>query len=352
MKKKIALALAAVMMVGLFAGCGGTKTPDATESKAPATESKAPAPAAEAKTYNIGVAIYEFNDNFMTLYRNEIESYFQTLETDTAKYKVTIVDGKTDMATQTNQIDTFITQKMDLIICNLVQTSSADTIIDKVVAAGIPLVLINREPLGETDESYPGILNNPTVCYVGADARQSGTFQGEIVRDLDNKGDVNGDGVVKYVMIEGDPENVDAQYRTEFSIKALKDAGINVECLVDNVGNWQTDKGQEIAASALAQYGTDIDVIFCNNDGMAIGAAAAIDAAGRKVGEDILLLGVDALDQCVDMIKKGTMTGTVLNDHIGQSHKAVDVAVDLLNGKSIDNYYWVDYVKVDADYVK
>ncbi|MBO5034122.1 MAG: galactose ABC transporter substrate-binding protein [Oscillospiraceae bacterium] len=335
--KLLALIMAGVMILSLFTACGkkdeGSNGGDG------------------AKTYKVGVAIYEFNDNFMTLYRNEIEAYFKTLETDTVKYKVTTVDGKNDMATQTNQIDTFITQQMDVIICNLVQTSSAEAIIDKVVAAGIPLVLINREPLGETDESYPGILDNANVCYVGADARQSGTFQGEIVRDLPNKGDMNGDGVVKYVMIEGDPENVDAQYRTEFSIKALTDAGIKVECLVDQIGNWQTDKGQEIANSALVQYGSEIDVIFCNNDGMALGAAQAISANGRKVGEDILLLGVDALDDCVDMIKAGTMTGTVLNDHIGQSHKAVDVAVKLLNGETIDNYYWVDYVKVDSAYV-
>lgn len=331
-KRILAGLLAALMLIGLVAGCAKKDGGDV-------------------KTYNVGVSIYQFDDNFMTLYRNEIDAYFKTLETDQVKYKVTIQDAKNDMATQTNQIDTFITQKMDVIICNLVQTSSAETIIDKVVAADIPLVLINREPLGETDESYAGILDNPKVCYVGADARQSGTYQGEIVAALDNKGDMNGDGVVKYVMIEGDPENPDAQYRTEFSIKALKDAGINVECLVDQVGNWATDKGQQIAASALTQYGTDIDVIFCNNDGMAIGAAAAIEAAGRKVGEDILLLGVDALDDCVDMVKEGTMTGTVLNDHIGQSHTAVDVAVKALNGEAIDNYYWVDYVKVDAAYV-
>ena len=84
--------------------------------------------------------------------------------------------------------------------------------------------------------------------------------------------------------------------------------------------------------------------------GMALGAAAAITAAGRTVGEDIYLLGVDALEECQEMVKNGTMTGTVLNDHVGQSHKAVDVAVQALNGEAIDNYYWVDYVKVDASY--
>ena len=107
MKKRVlSLLLAGVMLVGVLAGCGGDK--------------------GGAKTYNVGVSIYQFDDNFMTLYRNEIEAYFKTLETDDVKYKVTIQDAKNDMATQTNQIDTFITQKMDVIICNLVQTSSAE----------------------------------------------------------------------------------------------------------------------------------------------------------------------------------------------------------------------------------
>ena len=340
MKKIIALVLALVMVFALVAcGSSGSK-------------------ASDVKTYKVGVAIYQFDDNFMTLYRNEIESYFKTLETDKVKYDVTIVDGKNDMAEQSNQIDNFITQKMDVIMLNLVQTSSAEAIIDKVVNAGIPLVLINREPLaydenGNTlDEQYAGILDNPTVCYVGADARQSGTYQGEIIAELPDHGDLNGDGKVSYIMIEGDPENIDAQYRTEFSIKALKDAGIEVECLDDQVGNWAQAKGEEITSTALAAYGDKLEVVFCNNDAMALGAATAIETAGRVVGEDIYLLGVDALAEAIDLIKAGEMTGTVLNDHIGQSHAAVDVAVKLLNGEEIENYYWVDYVKVDKAYAE
>ena len=350
MKKLISLLLVLAMALTLVACGGKTEAPAETQAAAEAPAAAPEAPAAEVTTYDVGVAIYQYNDNFMTLYRQEIEAYFKTLETDTVKYNITMVDSKNDMAEQTNQIDTFITQGMDVIILNLVQTSSAEVLIDKIVAADIPLVLINREPLGETDESYPGIINNPTVCYVGADARQSGTYQGEIVLALDDKGDANGNGKVDYVMIIGDPENPDAQYRTEFSIKALTDAGVEVNCLVENVGNWDQTKGQEIAAAALAQFGDEIDVIFCNNDGMALGAAAAIEAAGRVVGEDIYLLGVDALDECQEMVQAGTMTGTVLNDHIGQSHAAVDVAVKALNGEAIDNYYWVDYLKVDAAY--
>ncbi len=334
MKKVISLLLVLVMLASMVACMSGCVSEGGV------------------KTYKVGVAIYQYTDNFMTLYRQEIEAYFKTKETDTVKYDVKFVDSKNDMNEQSAQVDNFITQGMDVIILNLVQTSSADVLIDKIVAANIPLVLINREPLGETDESYPCIINNDKVCYVGADARQSGTYQGEIIRDLPANGDINGDGTVKYIMIMGDPENPDAQYRTEFSIKALTDAGVKVEELSKQTGNWDQTKGQEIAASALTQYGNDIDVIFCNNDGMALGAAQAIAAAGRKVGEDIYLVGVDALAECVEMIGAGTMTGTVLNDHIGQSHKAVDVAIELLEGKEIQSYYWVNYVKVDKAYVE
>ena len=334
MKKVLSLLLAVVMMFSLVA-CGGGEEAGS-----------------DVTTYKVGVAIYQFDDNFMTNYRNELVSYFETKNTDTVKYEVTLVDSKNDMATQTDQIRNFITQGMDLIICNLVQTSSADAIIDEVVAAEIPLVLINREPLKyDADgvpmkEAYEGILDNPTVCYVGADARQSGTYQGEIVLELPDQGDIDGDGVIRYVMVVGDPENIDAQFRTEFSIKALKDAGKEVECLVEQVGNWATDQGQTIAANAITAHGDKIDVIFCNNDGMALGAKAAIDAAGLVVGEDLYLLGVDALPEVVELIKEGKMTGTVLNDHIAQSHAAVDAAVDVLAGGEMQNYYWANYAKI------
>ena len=337
MKKILALALALCMV---FSFCAMSASAD------------------DVKTYKVGVSIYQYTDNFMTLYRNEILNYFASLETDTVKYEVTMQDGKNDMAEQTNQIRNFITQGMDVIILNLVQTSSADAVIEEIVAAGIPCVLINREPLaydadGNTiDEGYEGILDNPNVCYVGCDARQSGTFQGEMVLALDNQGDINGDGKVSYIMIEGDPENIDAQYRTEFSVKALTDAGVEVECLDDQVGNWDQTKGQELCANALTKYGTSVEVVFCNNDAMALGAATAIQTAGRTVGEDIYLYGVDALEEAVMLVKDGDMSGTVLNDANGQAHTAVDVAVQLLNGEEIDNYYWVDYVMVDQAYAE
>ena len=290
----------------------------------------------------VGVAIYKFDDNFMTLYREELQRYFEEdLSQDGVRYHVTLVDGKGDQAEQTNQIDNFIANQVDVLICNLVQASSASTVVEKCRAANIPVVFINREPAQEDLELWPG-----RTAYVGADARQSGTFQGEIIADTPNQGDWNGNGTVDYVMIMGDPENVDAQYRTEYSVKALEDAGLTPRKLFEQRGDWDQAKGQELAQNALTQFGDQVDVIFCNNDAMALGAAQAISAAGRTVGRDIYLVGVDALEECQEMVQAGTMTGTVLNDHVSQAHTAAEVAIRAVNGEDLEPYYWVDYVKV------
>ena len=76
--------------------------------------------------------------------------------------------------------------------------------------------------------------------------------------ETETKGDINGDGKVSYIMIQGDPENVDAQYRTEFSVKALTDAGVEVEELLKQRGDWDQAKAQQIAQDALNQYGDEV----------------------------------------------------------------------------------------------
>ena len=242
----------------------------------------------------------------------------------------------------------FITEGVDVLIINPVNSSSAATITDKVVAAGIPLVYINREPDEEEQKRWSD--NNWDVTYVGCDARQSGTFQGEMISDLGlDTVDLNGNGKIDYVMVEGDPENVDAQYRTEYSVKALEDAGLEVNCLSDQVGNWQQDQAQQIVANALGQYGNDVEVVFCNNDAMALGALQAIQSAGRTVGTDIYLVGVDALSEALEDVLAGTMTGTVFNDHFSQSHSAADAAINYITGAGNDHYIGCDYVKVTKD---
>ena len=355
MKKKILGVLLAASLAFSVTACGGSTETEApadtsTETEAPAAEEETPAAEETADSgladKKVGVCIYQFADNFMTLFRNELESYL--IAQGFSKDNIKIVDGANDQATQSGQIDSFIAEGVDVLIINPVNSSSANTITDKVVGANIPLVYINREP--NADEEQRWADNNWNVCYVGCDARQSGTMQGEIIADLGlDKIDFNGNGKIDYIMIEGDPENVDAQYRTEFSVKALEDAGLEVNCLDDQVGMWDQAKGQELCANDLSKFGNDVEVVFCNNDAMALGALQAIQAAGRTVGTDIYLVGVDALTEVVQDVIDGTITGTVFNDHFSQAHSSADAAINYLNGSTNEHYIGCDYVKVTTD---
>lgn len=353
-KKLLGILLSVAMVATLLVGCGSSadSAAPAADAAAPAADTAAEAPAADtasAGSYadkKVGVCIYQFSDNFMTLYRTELENYLISL--GFSKDNISIVDGANDQATQTNQIQNFITEGVDVLIINPVNSSSAETITDMVVGAGIPLVYVNREPDAAEEQRWSD--NGWDVTYVGCDARQSGTYQGELIVDLGLDAiDFNGNGKVDYIMIEGDPENIDAQYRTEFSVKALQDAGMEVNCLDDQVGMWQQDQAQQLVANSLAAYGNDIEVVFCNNDAMALGALQALNTAGRTVGKDVYLVGVDALSEALEDVIAGTMTGTVFNDHFAQSHGAADAAAKFVDGGKNEYYIGCDYVKVTKD---
>ena len=165
-KKAAAVALASMMALSL-AGCSSSteettaaaETTAAETTEAAAEEETTAAEAAEeaAETAaaavgdvdlsdkKVGISIYQFNDNFMTLYREELVRYL-TEDLGFAAENVVVQDGKGDQAEQTNQIQNFITQQYDVLILNLVQASSAPDVTDMCHAAGIPVVYINREP--------------------------------------------------------------------------------------------------------------------------------------------------------------------------------------------------------------
>ena len=355
MRKRFSAAMALALSCAMvLTACSGGSKP--AETTAAAEETTAAADAAETvkeaiegkdpAEVKVGISIYQFADNFMTLYRNELQKYLVD-ELGLKAENISIMDGKNDQSEQMNQIRNFVTQGFDVMIINLVQASSEPDVTNICNEAGIPVVYINREPDAAEEERWESEGLNAT--YVGCDARQSGTYQGEEILETANKGDINGDGKVSYIMIQGDPENVDAQYRTEFSVKALTDAGMEVEELLKQRGDWDQAKAQQIAQDALNQYGDKIEVIFCNNDAMALGALQAIEAAGRKVNEDIYLVGVDALTEAVQNVIDGKQTGTVFNNHFAQAQAASDIAVKFLSGEKVDAVNMVNYEKVTKD---
>lgn len=353
-KKTAAIFFLAVLMAVQTAGCGNEsrvsgneeieKGAETAEVSVSETEEKEEGNVLADK--KIGVCIYQFNDSFMTLFRSELESYL--INQGFLKENIFILDGKNDMENQTQQLDKLIADGVDVLIMNPVKPSLAGEITDKAVAAGIPLVFINREP--EETEVQRWSENDWKVTYVGCDNRQSGIYQGEMIAELGlERLDRNGNGKVDYVMVQGDAESNATYLRTQYSVQVLTDAGFEVNCLAEGIGDWQQVKGRRIVTEALAQYGDDVEVVFCNSDAMAIGALEAIETVGRTPGEDIYVVGVDALSKALESVLEGKMVGTVLNDHFSQSHAAADAAIRYIVGEDNAHYITCDYVKVTKD---
>ena len=345
--KKVGLILlvAAMLMTATLSGCGSKPAPTAGGDGSK-TEENAPAKP------TVGVAIYKFDDTFMTGVRNNISK----AAGDTAT--LDIVDSQNSQPTQNDKVDLFITKKYNSMAINPVDRTAAGVIIEKAQKANIPVVFFNREPLPEDMKKWD------KVYYVGAKAEESGTIQGQLIVDYwkaHPEADKNKDGKLQYAMIKGEPGHQDAELRTQYSIQAVKDAGIEVEKLAEDTGMWDRVKGQEKMAAFLASHGDKIEAVFANNDDMALGAIEALKAAGYfKDNKYMPVVGVDATAPGIQALQDGTMLGTVLNDAKNQGIATFKIAYVLAKGEtpSKDNigfditdgkYVWVPYVKITKD---
>lgn len=308
--------------------------------------------AQDEQVYEIGIGIYDQNVYYMQLVRDELIHYFEELSAENGKtYNLDFQDGTNNQSTQRDQILAFIEEDKDLIIANLVEPSRAQSLTLRAQEADIPLIYLNREPEPEAMGMWPG-----KVTYIGADGREAGILQGEIIAGLDNHGDLNDDGKVNYIMIMGDSRSRATQQRTLYSIRRLEE-DISTEILGSpERGDWNERLAQEITVNALIQYGTQLEVIFTNNDAMALGAMSAIEGAGRVVNEDIYIVSVDAIPEVVELLGEGKFTGTVLHDHRNLAITTVEVADLMLAGQAVETYYWHQHSIVtkpeDADFVR
>ena len=338
MKNKLLSIIATVIaMLLIFTGCASDldfrKSEDAT--------SISDAPYAGVK---IGICIYQLNDDFMSLFSAEMVNYLTAH--GFSRDNIIVYGSSNNQAIQLSQIEELVDKEVDALIVNPVNSTIVHSITDLAVSNDIPLVYINREPSADEESNWEEY--DLDVTYVGCDARQSGIYQGELLIDFGaDKLDLNKDGSIQYYMIEGAPENIDAGFRTLYSVSTLNNAGFKMDCLLDEVGNWDMATAKLITAKGLSEKLIP-EVILCNNDAMALGAIEAVKEANLVPGQDIYIVGVDALPEALEKVKSGALVGTVFNDYISQSHSAADAAIRYLAGEKNEHYIGCEYVKVNA----
>jgi methyl-galactoside transport system substrate-binding protein len=187
-------------------------------------------------------------------------------------------------------------------------------------------------------------------------------MSGEIIADYFNANPdlLAEDKVINCVILTGQPGHQDAVLRTEFSQKAITDAGFTLNVLATDTANWQRVEAQDKMTAWLAAY-DNIDCVLANNDDMALGAIEALKAAGYFVdGKYMPVVGVDATAPALEALKNGTLLGTVLNDAVNQGAATFNLAYALATGLDLNaenvgfelvdgRYIWVPYQKVTLD---
>lgn len=285
----------------------------------------------------VGICVYDLEDTAMATYAGQLEAGLAA-----KGFAAGIADAKNDQTLQNEQIAAFIKEDYDALIICPVMLSAAGDMVQQLQDADIPAVLIRREPDMEILEQWD------RLSYVGCDPTQPGALQAELILELPDKGDVNDDGVVSYVLLQGDVDRIDTGLRSETPITALTDAALTVSSLATLSGEGDRTTAAAAMTKTLSELGKDIEVVLCNNDAMALGALEAIIDGGRSVGEDIYLVGIDGTQEAMKKVLSGELTGTVMDDYAAQTLKTIEVLEKLLNEEYVGNRYYVNHIKITA----
>lgn len=376
MKKKILVLSLALAMAVSMAACGGgsgNETAADTPAEAPAEEAAeapaedaaeapaedaAEAPAEEAagekKDLSIGVLVWKYDDTYGSTVRAAMEKYAKELG-DELGYNISLdmQDANDDFPTQLNQATIMFANQPDFVIVNLAEVQNGMPIVELAKENNVPFLMYNKEP---SEDTVQEVIVDSGSIFVGTTPREAGDMQGEILAELyqkDNSIDRNGDGKLQYLMFMGEPQNPEAIARSQYSVETAIANGLDLEQLGETmVCNWDQAKAQDAMTAAWAQYGDQIEVIFANNDMMALGAVAALNAVGYNTGEEgdpkVVVIGVDAVDSALESIKNGGMTATVQQD--GDAMGKANIRIAINGALGLDWLAGTDYTLAEDGY--
>ena len=283
----------------------------------------------------VGVVLHTF-DPYMSLIRQNLE---EIQKENSGNVEFTFLDSKDNEAIQSENIDRLLQDNVDLLLLNLVNVkeNTVEAAISNIKQKNIPVILFfSLEPA-----RMNAVKAYEKVFVVSSDFQQSGTLEGNILVDLWNSNkaaiDKNGDNIIQYIMLQGPRNNEQSEARTKYSILAINNAGIKTEELASQVCNWDREVAKNSIEVLFLRYDGEIEAIIANNDAMAIGAIEALQKYGYNKGDktkNIAVVGIDAIPEARDLIRKGFMTVTIFQDPYAQAQTLYLIGMNLFYGRS------------------
>ena len=273
----------------------------------------------------IGVTLMDFSTEFGI----GLKDYMTAKADAMGDVELTVVDAGGDAAKQLQQVETFISQKVDAIIMQPQEQEACSPAIDKAKAAGIPIINCNSLTITEPD------------AYVGSNDSESAEIaMTYIAEQLGGKGNV--------LMMHGHPGQTAEVKRTEGAMDILAQ-NPDMTLLDEQTADWDRAEAMTLMENWIQAYGDQINAVFCQNDEMALGALNALVQADKK--DNVLVVGVDAIDDALQSVKDGKMDATVYQDCKGQAEGAIEAAYKLAKGESVEKEILIPFILVTTENV-
>ena len=274
-----------------------------------------------AKPMVIGVSMALFDDNFLTTVRNAMARRAHEVD----GLQIQFQDAQGDVGKQLSEVQNFVSQHVDAIIVNPVDTAATKPITEAASGAHIPLVYVNRKP---DQSTLP-----PGVAVVASDDKLAGRLQmADLAAKMGGRGNL--------VIMLGDLANNSTQGRTA-GVKDILAKYPDIHVVEEQTANWERNKAIDLMNNWLTK-GDKITGVAANNDEMAIGAIIAIRSNGINP-KNIAIGGVDATADGLAMMAKGNLAVTVFQNAKGQGATAVDDAVKLAKGQPVSQNDVIPY---------
>lgn len=249
-----------------------------------------------------------------------------------AGYRVHLCTAANDQSRQNGQIAKLLEEGCDLLVVEPVMTAAAEDLLASAQKKDVPLLFLNHAPEESVLESWE------KAFYIGSDLTRPGLLQAQLVQQLTDGGDRNGDGTVTCTVIAGPKDHMDAALWT-------RDCVGGFVCLEKNHGDWSQDSGRALCRRQLARFGEQIDVIFCNSDTLALGALEALQWEETKP----YLIGIGSSADALERIRQGDMTGTVREDVASLSRCVTQTAEAILQKKTPPKLQLLDFITVTKE---
>ncbi len=287
------------------------------------------------KPVKVAVVVYDTAGAYISEVINNLKDIQKKNE---GKVEFEFFSSNKNQSTQNEIIDTKLQNKeVKLLIVELVDLNAPKEVINRAKEYNIPIILISREP-----PNKDSIKSYGKSIFIGTDLEQAGVLEGEVLVDKWNKNkyliDKNKDDIMQYIIFNGPSDNLEAIARAKYSVLTINNAGIKMKQIASICCDWSTkDEAKKRMEALLLQCGTNkVEVIIATNDNMAIGVIETLRSMRYNNGgkeRTIPVVGVDGIPEARDLIKKGFMAGTVVQDAEAMAEVAYITGMNLVEAK-------------------